>query len=321
MATRTDIHSPKNIDPSAYDFVSIDVKADDVYSAMENAEQAKIRMAHIARTGGKFSNHSHGGDCMICGANMIYAAVFHHPATNVYIRVGQDCAAKMEMDDDGINDLFKVARTEEAAKRKNKAGKLKAAATLKDKGLFDAVSAVFVDGNLGGKVAYSPALAIDAEKWVNNELSNSQARTVFSATRPYATMQDVISNLVRYGALSQAQWGLVEKLLKQLGSYEQYKAKVEEEAAKAQPAPTGRMMITGTILSIKHVDSMYGVTTKMLVAAKGDFKIWCTVPNAIYDDAAKGAVISMNVTLKPSSDDPTFAMGTRPAKATIIEAA
>lgn len=112
-----------------------------------------------------------------------------------------------------------------------------------------------------------------------------------------------------------------------------------------RPAPTGRLEITGTILSAKYVDSDYGSTLKMLVEGDG-WKVWGTVPKQLADDeygryydaddndprydgiavwtkALIGRKVTFTATVKVNEDDPSFGFFTRPTKATIsdIEAA
>lgn len=110
---RTDIHRPSAINPADYEFVGFEClpKNGDEFSAeAQRIERERIK-SHMARTGGKFSSHAHGGVCMVCGnANAIYTAVFHHGPSNDYVRMGQDCAEKVEVhcDPDAFR-RFKVA--------------------------------------------------------------------------------------------------------------------------------------------------------------------------------------------------------------------
>ena len=116
--------------------------------------------------------------------------------------------------------------------------------------------------------------------------------------------------------------------------------KVAQDAARAAEvavaAPTGRVEITGTIVSTKVRDSLYGVVGKMLVKVTTDagvYKVWATATDAIVGQspvegtwadrlgALRGCALSCNVTLKPSDDDPSFAFGSRPGKATVTPAA
>lgn len=103
------------------------------------------------------------------------------------------------------------------------------------------------------------------------------------------------------------------------------------EAESKQDAPEGRMVIKGTIATMKLQESMYGSTYKMLVKAEGDFTVWGTVPASMWDslqelkggddyytgDDFKGCTVQFTATLKRADNDSTHAYFTRPTKATI----
>jgi hypothetical protein len=120
-----------------------------------------------------------------------------------------------------------------------------------------------------------------------------------------------------------------------------------ERAAEAasHPAPTGRVAVTGEIVSTKIVESEYGTSFKILVKDDAGYKVWCSLPKAqmieaenefleanpepytygysvwftgaINDDrltGVKGRRITFTATLEPSKDDVAFAFGSRPTK-------
>jgi hypothetical protein len=107
-------------------------------------------------------------------------------------------------------------------------------------------------------------------------------------------------------------------------------AKREEEKAaeraNATPWTAGRQVVEGEVLSVKHVDNDFGGSLKMLVKRADGSKIWTTVPSDLlavdYDvpvedrPELKGARVRFTVTVEPSQDDPIFAFGKRPSKAT-----
>lgn len=141
------------------------------------------------------------------------------------------------------------------------------------------------------------------------------------------------NSLLRYfeknGKLTEGQEAAAWKSKAREEKWEQEKA---QEAAQASPAPTGRIEVTGTILSTKWVDSQWGGTEKMVVKADEGFRFYCTVPSDISFDeqledgtilpsAKVGDKIKLTVTLTPSDNDETFAWGKRPSKAEIIERA
>lgn len=125
---RTDIHRPSAIEPADYEFVGCDYVPDDGIAMADTA----VIHAHIARTGGKFSSHEHGGNCHVCGAHCLYTAVFFHAATNSYIRTGFDCAEKLGM---GDAERFRAFRAGVKNALDARAGKRKAEAFCEQHGL------------------------------------------------------------------------------------------------------------------------------------------------------------------------------------------
>lgn len=124
---------------------------------------------------------------------------------------------------------------------------------------------------------------------------------------------------------------------------------IAAEAAKlahqeAHPAPSGRVVVTGEIVSAKVVEGDYGTAYKVLVKDDQGFKVWCSLPKAQADQAfdeyhethpeqytwgpacwllgaegtdeqgVKGRRITFTATLEPSHDDKSFAFGKRPTK-------
>ena len=134
---RTDIHRPSAIIPEDYSFVAFDYIRLEMGDILQNCamlqEARAIKKAHMDRTGGKYSQHEHGGSCHVCGASAIYTVTFYHEKTNSYIKTGQDCAEKLEMSfsDKGMN-LFRNAI---ADARHAVAGKKKAQVILADAGM------------------------------------------------------------------------------------------------------------------------------------------------------------------------------------------
>jgi len=116
------------------------------------------------------------------------------------------------------------------------------------------------------------------------------------------------------------------------------------EAAE-HPAPTGRVAVTGEIISAKMVEGDYGTSYKILVKDDKGFKVWVSLPGAQATEAiesfeanndpstvgygvwflgsvnepelftgVKGRRITFMAKLEPSTDDAAFAFGSRPTK-------
>ena len=287
--TRTDIHRPSAIIPSEYEWVGFecvpstgDALAD---VDVQLSERARIR-AHMARTGGTYSRHAHGGNCMVCGnANAIYTVLFHHRSSNVYVRMGQDCAQKCDMGyDEGRWNAFR--RNMDDARR-NRAGKLKAERTLADAGLTRAWEVYVANVAVAGH---------DEE----------------------VIIRDIVAKLIQYGSLSDKQFGFVRNLIRRIDTRaERLAARAAEQEAAAPLPAAGRVVIEGEVISTKVVDTDFGTFTKMLVRHVTGWKVWGTVPAALAG-VQKGEKVRFTATLAPSNDDPKFGFFSRPSKAEFL---
>lgn len=222
MKTRNDIHRPSVINPADYEFVSFQCRIDgieDVYANQVN--QARLQ-AHLAETGGRFSNHDHGGSCHVCGAHAVYLATFYHAATNSYIQTGSDCAEKMHLAIDGDFDAFKTAMRDA---REAKAGKAKARAFLAEAGL-EAAWDIF------------------------------QQDSGFS--REAHTIRDIVGKLIRYGSISDRQTAFLRTLVDQIERADEIEAQRKAEREAAEDCPEGRTEVTGQVLKAEYRDSGYG---------------------------------------------------------------
>ena len=92
---REDIHSPKNLIPTNYEFVGYAVNNPKFSDLQGTQYWKKILREHMERTGGKFATHQHGGTCQVCGAHAVYMGVFYHKPTNEYIQTGWECAGNI----------------------------------------------------------------------------------------------------------------------------------------------------------------------------------------------------------------------------------
>jgi hypothetical protein len=278
ITARTDIHRPSVIQPYEYQFVGIWYDPNEAIEIggafMLRFEREQIR-AHMERTGGHWARHEHGGTCHCCGARALYLAAFHHLPSNEYIRVGEDCSYKMHM---GEPERFATVRRAVKDARAAIAGKRKAQLTLSDLGL-------------------------------------SRAWEIFQSTKGDApkeegTVCDLVDRLVRYGQLSDKQLEYLKALLERITNREALLLQRAAEKAEALPCPTGRVEVTGTLLTLKNVEGYYGVQTKMLVKAKDGYTLWGTKPSSLK--AEIGDVITFRATVEPSSDDPKHGYFSRP---------
>jgi hypothetical protein len=236
--TRTDIHRPSVINPDDYQFVSFHSHHDDY--VVNLIEQERFR-AHMSKTGGKFSDHNHGGSCHVCGAHAMTVAQFHHVPSNTYVQTGEDCAEKLH-----AWDIY------------------------------------------NGGIDFDP-------KWEEN------------------TICDIVGKLVRYGSISVKQKSFLSNLLDRIADRPRIAEQRAAEEAAASPIPvTGRVAISGTVLSLKGQETMYGYVTKMLVQHDDGWKVWGTVPLALAE-VEKGYHVNFTATITVDSNDPKFGFFKRPS--------
>jgi hypothetical protein len=278
-SVRTDIHRPSAIQPENYDFVGIwyDPEATEVVMGSELLfeEQETIR-EHMKSSGGRWSSHEHGGTCDCCGAHAVYLATFHHALTNTYINVGEECANKLHM---GEGERFAKARKAAKGAREAIAGKRKAEATLSSLGLSQA--------------------------WA---LFNDKERASFYEE---TTVCDMVRNLIRYGDMSEKQIAFMRSLLHKITNREEIAAQREREKEAALPCPTGRLQVTGTVLTTKWSDGTYGSVLKMLVKTTEGYTLWGTVPSA-FEVPERGTVVTFKATIEPAKNDPKHGFFSRP---------
>ena len=281
--TRTDIHRPSVIDPSEYQFVSFhDHRPEAAIAAI--AEQEAFR-AHRARTGGKFSDHDHGGVCHICGnAHALTVARFHHIPSNTYIEVGETCAGKLW---DGERASFDSFRAKVAAGVEAAAGKAKAQRILTEAGI-------------------AAAWGVYQSDWANDGGSEE------------GIIRDIVGKLVRYGSISDKQVTFLAKLLGQIEGRAARAAEREAEAAAALPIPTfaGRATVEGLIVSRKLVNGFYGNAIKVVIKHVDGWKVYGTEPSSI--EAKVGDRIRFDAAIEVSDDDPKFGFFKRPTKAEVV---
>ena len=284
---RTDVHRPSAIDPQDYELVCITYPdKDEIGAGFQQRENMEIFNAHREITGGKFSQHEHGGSCHICGSWAIYLAVYYHRPTNSYIHAGLDCADKMEMGDLDKFRHWKKILSEERKSLKNaheaalqlKAGKAKARAILSDAG-FDSFLEMIED-----KKSY--------DTWAEDILN------------------DMVRKLVQYGNWSQKQWAFAEKLKNKILN--------PPPPENTSPCPVGAgQTITGEVISVKPHEGFYGTVLKMIVKNSDGWKVWGSVPKSI-SNVQPGSMIELIANVS-KGDNESFGFFKNPKKARILE--
>lgn len=301
---RTDVHRPSEINPDDYQFVCVQylwTTNDDVLGeAMYNVEQREIFNHHREKTGGKFANIEHGGTCYCCGALARFVARYYHQKTNSYINLGERCAFKLDVGESGA---FHTLRRSIANARAAQAGKRKAKAVLTDLGLTQA--------------------------WTLYETKRH------SDVRQESTILNIVQHVVRHGNISEKQAKLIQSLTHYLSNKEKIDAerKAQRDAEKDAAAicPTGRVKVTGTILSAKARESQFGVDVKILIKDDTGFTVWGNLPGELSDLVewvnegdhydrqprlkTKQPRVEFTATITPSPQDEKFGFFKRPSKA------
>lgn len=279
---RTDIYRPSAINPADFDYVAFDyIKIEGMFDCARLTAERSVKAAHMAKTGGKYSQHEHGGSCHICGASALYTVTFWNRVTNEYIRTGHDCAQKMSF---GMGDFDAFHRAVSDA-LEARAGKKKALVILENAGVGEAWGIYTGD------------------------------RTAFKYEE--VTLSDIVSKLVKYGAVSDKSIDYLRILLNKIADRPRVDAQRAEEYALANDAPEGRVTVVGEVVSAKWQESHFGEQYKMLVKHGEGWKVWVTVPVA-FGQVNKGDFVTFVATLKRSKDDSKFAFGSRPTGKSIV---
>lgn len=78
-----------------------------------------------------------------------------------------------------------------------------------------------------------------------------------------------------------------------------------------------RSTFTGTVLGLKEKETRYGYVTKMVFRDDRGFKLYGTVPSALFDGESelRGSRVEFDAAVTVSDDDPCFGFFSRPTKA------
>lgn len=302
---RTDIHRPSAIEPADYAFVGCEYVPEDGIAQHDR----DLIAAHMARTGGRFSQHEHGGNCHVCGAHCIYTAVFHHAPTNTYIRTGFDCADKLDM---GDADRFRAFKAGVKSALELKAGRRKAEAFCSEHGLA-AAWAIFCQG--------------DAPEHEYEE----------------HTLAEMVGKLVRYGDLSEKQIAFARTLLDRIADRTRIAAERAAERERAEDCPTGRVVIEGVVIKAESRDSAFkrgGSVLKITIKTDAGWVVWGTAPEILTTQAMEaeraafdagqdvprtgrsilhGKRVRLTAAVTRSEGDPKFGFFKRPTGAVLVQ--
>lgn len=266
------IHNPVNFDPQVYRVVGyIDNKAPEPWPGQIEAWQ-KVFKAWQDEIRALFPKGNYHR-CAHCGNGTVrYVVAADHIPTGERVCLGDICVNRLDIPN---RDQFKMKciRTKASDERKR-------LARLQQRLDF---------------IAARPMLAAAIEQAKKPEHQGN------------SFVRDVLNKLDQYGELSERQ---IECVIGSLARDAAFAAKRAAEPQPVAPVAEGRVEVSGEVLTFKTQESMYGLTTKMLVRLSDLNKIWVTMPSAY--DLHKGDKLTMKVTLTRSDKDPHFAFGSRP---------
>jgi hypothetical protein len=286
MTTRTDIHSPTNMDPADYEYVfAYDSQGPGCLTGIMSTAEGQAWWSAIQAN--KANVHYHG-QCDHCGAWLRYIAILKHTPTGQYIEVGETCldnrfslVSKAQFDT-----LRKSAALDRKAQRIRKA----------------------VVETLNVLSSSQPAEVVQFLS--DREGTNDPKGIWYGAS-------DIRRKFQTYGDISDRQAAAVAKALADVAERQAKRAAEATEPRVA--APEGRFEVTGTVLATKWQESDYGSVLKMLVKVDtdaGSWKCWGSAPSKLCVD--KGDEVTFTAAFERSHDDESFAFFRRPTKAEII---
>jgi hypothetical protein len=292
-ATRTDVHAPASadFDPQAYDCYGVfDFTPEFDFSQV--AERRDLVNTMIER-GYRFGGSTTGG-CGHCGTNIRYGALMARDDVMEMIWVGETC---LDNRFDGMTKAeFQKLRKTAALNREQMAKAERIAALCEE---YPILAELTYAGNGG---------LFDAD-W-SEFLSNMQ----------YA--------LVHKGFMSERQIAAAVKSLGKAVEFLDRKAARDTaraaEQASAAPVPSGRVVITGTVVKVDWKENGFGGREVMTVKHADGWLVWGSVPKSLNTNAdgfltvdsgvKAGDTVTFTATVE-ASDRPEFGFFTRPTKA------
>jgi hypothetical protein len=279
--TRTDVHAPASasFDPTLYTL-------DGVYDTHpEEGDHRELNKAIRALEAAGYKHFAHNlkhGGCGHCGARLRYVALMTRADVREWLFVGETC---LDNRFSGTKADFDALREDAKARRVQRA------------------------------LAHGVALLVN---------ENPALMPLLDSNHPAMANEfvaDIARKLTKYGEISERQQdAVIRAIARQAEWTARDEARAAEKAALVATgvkAPTGKVTVTGTVLSTKIQDGYYGTQYKMLVQHADGWKVWSTVPAALDFDNLKGRTITFTATLEPSKDDALFAFAKRPSKATL----
>lgn len=300
---RTDIYRPSapDFDPEEFDLLGVF----DLHP--EDGTPPGVRAAIIGDAvdrGYRFAGVHPTGQCDHCGARIRYEAILRHLPTRRLITVGETC----------LDNRFAYGTKEDFALLRREAAR-KAEITRERNRLHET--------------------AVEAVAWLDGADETLAELTYVGnggAVDCSGFLSDIARSLFRYGSLTARQEEVAAAAVRRDAARRQREAEREAEQARrrqtANPAPTGRVTVEGTVGPTWTQTSDYsfsGYVEKFRVHADGGYDVVATIPAALLrldevesHESLRNRRVRFTATLKPMDDDPTAAWASRPSKAEIV---
>lgn len=271
MAT---VHNPTNFEPRDYEvFTYLDNRPFSSFGDMPLKVEIEAWQAEMSAVLGA-DWRKKAFHCVHCGNGRVrwITAVKHIPTGEIVV-FGADCTKRLGFADQQEFKLAQLQARDEARKVRFQIWKKRQAFLAENPAIADALAHI-----------EEPQHAV-----------NSFAK-------------DVLRKLDQYGSLSPRQ---VETVLVSLQRDNERAAATKVEAVEVKgDAPTGRVEVTGTVLSTKIQEGQFGSTLKMLVKLANNSRVWVSVPRK--ETIERGNTVRFTATFTLSKDDKSFAFGSRP---------
>jgi hypothetical protein len=226
--------------------------------------------------------------CDHCGAHLRYYAVLRHIPTDTLVEVGETCLANR----------FSLAT------RQFKALHEAAAAKRAEHQIVNARNAWFA-ANPDARLAYD---------WAAERLQSP-------STDLWEGVWTFVAKVKRYGDTSDKFVAAVLKCRERDIAYQAAQAARKVASNPPVDVPTGRIQISGQVISLKWKHTQFGESLKAVIVDTRGFKVYGTVPAKLESKVNLQDHITLTAAVTPSPDDPTFGFYSRPTQAVITAAA
>ena len=314
---RQDIHCPRNIDKTKYEFIGSWYE-----KGMEGQPQwllfERARILKLIESGEwRWADHHRPGQCDICGSHLIYSFVFGCRETGELVRIGGDCTEKFELDGDW--NAFNKFKKGIASWRELKAGRTKAAELLYASGIDGDFALRFTHEQPKAQYAWDEEYVDFYQEWLDNFVAGLGVdikKRSSQAFKDCHTIRDIVGKLIKYGKLSPKQTSFLGTLLQRAKDFkeaERIQRRANEErnqSKKHLDAAIGERVrkLVGEVTVAKDIESHFGSSTFFSITTEGG-----EVVKGFYSgisELERGDKIQFDATVKDHEDDPKWGKST-----------